>query len=92
METSYYSTIRCFWKVPKISIRQLEINPLYCVSLLVHTSHYRFRSTNTLLKFFQNQQVFPSIERKSRGETSVVKGERYFKNDRSKNMMHIHAN
>ena len=61
----------------KVSINEVGINPLYCVSLPGYTNHCGLKYINIILQTLQDKDLFLTLENKIRGGISSVIGDRY---------------
>ena len=81
-----------FEKFIKVSIKEFEINPLYCVSLPGYTWECGLKHTNIKLQTLQDLNMILLIENNIRGGISSVMGDRYVKSDDNKKILYIDAN
>ena len=70
-----------FEKFIKVSLKEFEINPLYCVSLPGYTWECGLKYTNIKLQTLQDLNMILLIENNIRGGISSVMGDRYVKSD-----------
>ena len=70
-----------FEKFIKVSLKEFEINPLYCVSLPGYTWECGLKYTNIKLQTLQDLNMILIIENNIRGGISSVMGDRYIKSD-----------
>ena len=68
-------------KFIKVSVIEVGINPLYCVSLPGYTWQYGLKYTGINLQTLQGKDLILTLENNIRGGISSVKGNRYFKSD-----------
>ena len=70
-----------FEKFIKVSINEVGINPLYCVSLRGYTRQCGLKHTWISLQKLQDKDLILTLQNKIRGGISSVMGERYVKLD-----------
>ena len=75
----------------KASIKELDINPLYCVGLLGYTWQSGLKFINFSLQTLQDKELILSLENNIRGGVSSVKGDRYIKSVENKKGLYIDA-
>ena len=81
-----------FEKFIKISIKEFEINPLYCVSLPGYTWECGMKYTNINLRTLQDKDMILLLENNIRGGIPSVMGDKYVKSDENKKTLYIDAN
>ena len=81
-----------FEKIVKVSFNEIEINPLYCVSLPGFTWQCRLKYTGINLQTLQDKDVILLLENNIRGGISSVMGDRYIKSDDNKKILYADAN
>ena len=75
----------------KGSIKESDINPLYCVNLPGYTWQCGLKY-NIKLQTLQNNEMILLLENNMRGGISSVRGDRYVKSDENKKILYIGAN
>ena len=80
-----------FEKFIKVSINELGINPLYCVSLLGYTWQCGLKNTGINLQTLQYKGMILLIEYNICGGVSSIMGDRYVKSDENKKILYIDA-
>ena len=81
-----------FWeKLVKVSIKKLDINPLYCVSLPGYTWQCGMKSTDKKLQTLQNKDMILLLENKISGGFSSVVGDRYVKSHENEKTLSVDA-
>ena len=81
-----------FEKFIKVSVNEIDINPLYCISLLGYTWQCGLKYTGINLQTLQDKDVILLLENNIRGGISSVMGDRYIKSDENKKILYIDAN
>ena len=80
-----------FEKLIKVSVNELGINPLYCVSLPGYTWECGLNYTGINLQTLQDKDSILTLEINIRGGISSVMGDRYVKSDEHKKMIYMDA-
>ena len=75
----------------KVSVSELGINPLYCVSLPSNTWESGLTFTGIDLQTLQDQDLILTLENTIRGGISSVMGDRYVKSDKNKKILYMDA-
>ena len=81
-----------FDKFIKVSVNELGINPLYCVSLPGYTWQCGLKYTWINLQTVQDEDMILLFENNIRGCISSVMGDRYVKSNDNKKILYIDAN
>ena len=81
-----------FEKLIKVSNKEFDVNPLYCVSLPGCTWQCGFKYTDNKLQTLQNDEIFLALETDIRGSMSSVMGDRFSISGESKNILYLDAN
>ena len=81
-----------FEKFIKVSVNEIRINPLYCVSLPGYTWQCGLKNTVINLQTLQDIGMILLLENNIRGGISSVMGDRYIKSDVNKKILYIDAN
>ena len=81
-----------FEKFIKVSVNELGINPLHCVSLPGYTWQCSLKYTGVNLQTLQDKEMILLLENNIRGGISSVMGDRYIKSDDNKKILYIDAN
>ena len=81
-----------FEKFMKVSINELDINPLYCVSLPGYTWQCGLKYTGINLQTLQDKNMILFLENNIRGGISSVMGDRYVQSDENKKILYVDAN
>ena len=82
-----------FEKIVKVSINEMEINPLYyCASLPGYTWQCGLKYTGINLQTLQDKDMILLFENNIRDGISSVMGDRYIKSDENKKILYIDAN
>ena len=81
-----------FEKFLKVSIKEIDINSLYCVSLPDYTYQCGLKYTDPKLKTLQDKDMILLLENIIRGGNSSVMDDRYIKSDKTKNILYFDAN
>ena len=81
-----------FEKFVKVSVNELGINPLYCVSLPGYTWQCGLKYTGINLQTLQDKDMILLIENNIRGDISNIMGDRYVKSDENKKILYGDAN
>ena len=76
----------------KVSFKEFEINPLFCVSLPVYTWQCGLKYTRINLQTLQDKDMMLLLEIIIRGSISSVMGDRYIQSDENKKILYINAN
>ena len=80
-----------FEKFIKVSIIELDVNPLYCVSLPGYTWECGLKYTGKNLQTLQDKDLILILENIIRGGISSVMGDRYVKSDENKKILLMDA-
>ena len=80
----YFRLHVCLRNFIKVSFKEFEINPLYCVGLPGYTWHCGLKYTGINLQTLQDKDMISLLENKIRGGISSVMGDRYIKSDENK--------
>ena len=80
-----------FEKFIEVSINEIDINPLYCVSLPGYTWQCGLKYTGTNLQTLQDKDLILTLENNIRGGISRVMGDRYVKSDENKKILYVDA-
>ena len=87
------SLLACvFEKFIKESINELDINPLYCVSLPGYTWECGLKYTGINLQTLQDKDLILTLENNIRGGKRSVMGDRHVNSDENKKILYIDAN
>ena len=81
-----------FVKVKKVSIKEFEINPLYCISLPSYTWLCGLKYTDTKLQKFQDKELFSTLKNNIRRGISSVMGDCYKNSDENKKILFVEVN
>ena len=81
-----------FEKIIKVSVNELGINPLYCVSLPGYTWQCGLKNNGINLQTLQDKDMILLMENNIRGGTCSVMGDRYAKSDENKKILYRDAN
>ena len=81
-----------FEKFIKVSVKEFDINPLYCVSLPGYTWQCGLKYIGINLQTLQDKDMILLLENNIRGGISSVMGDRYIKSDKNKKILYIDAN
>ena len=81
-----------FEKFIKVSIGELGINPLYCVSLPSYTWQCGLKHTGINSQTLQDRDMILLLENNIRGGISSVMGDRFFQSDENKKILYVDAN
>ena len=81
-----------FEKYKKVSVNELGINPLHCVSLPGFTWQCGLKYTGINLQTLQDKEMILLLENNIRGGISSVMGDKYIKSDDNKMIFYIDAN
>ena len=81
-----------FEKFIKLSVKQYDINPLYCVSLPGYTWQCRLNYTGINLQTLQDKDMILLLENNIRGGISSVMGDRYIESNGDKKIIYFDAN
>ena len=81
-----------FEKFIKVSIIEIDINPLYCVSLPGYTWKCGLKYTGITLQTLQDKDKILLLENNIRGAISSVMGDRYVKSSDTKKILCVDAN
>ena len=81
-----------FEKFIKVSVNEIGINPLYCVSLPGYTWQCGLKYTGINLQTLQDKDMILLLENNIRGGISSVMGDRYIKSDDNKKILYFDAN
>ena len=85
--------LACFFEeLIKVSINELGINLMYCVSLPGYTWECGLKYTGIHLQTLQDKDLILTSENNIRGCISSVMGDRYVKSDENENFFYAHAN
>ena len=76
----------------KVSIKEFDINPLYCVSLPGYTWQCGLKYTGINLQTLQDKDMILLLANNIRGGISSVMGDRYVRSDENKKILYIDAN
>ena len=76
-----------FEKLIKVSVKEFDIIPMYCLSLPVYTWQCALKYTNIRQQTLQDKKLISSLDN-IRGGISSVMGDRYV----YKKILYIHAN
>ena len=79
-------------KFIKVSIKEFDINPLCCISLLGYTWQCGLKSTELRLKTLSEKELILALENIFRGSISSVLSDRYTKSDENEKNISIDAN
>ena len=77
-----------FEKIIKVSIKAVDINPLYCVSVPSYTWQCGLKYTAIKLQTLQDKRLIFIIENNLRGGIGSVIGDRYEKPDEKKEILY----
>ena len=80
-----------FEKLIKVSNKEIDINPLYSVSLLGYTWHCGLKYTGINLQTLQDKDSILTLENNLRGGKSSVMGDRYEKSDENEKILYMDA-
>ena len=80
-----------FEKFIKVSVKEIDINHLYCVSLPGYTWQCGLRYTGTNIQTLQVKDMILLLEKNIRGGISSVMGDRYVKSNEKKKIKCIDA-
>ena len=80
-----------FEKLIKVSINELDINPLFCVSLPGYTWQCGLKYTEIILQTLQDKDLILTLENNIRGGISIVMGDHYVKSDENKKILYMDA-
>ena len=75
-------------KFVKVSLKEYDINPLYCISLPSYTYQCALKYTNIKLQTLQDKDLILLIETNIRGGISSVMGDRHVKSDENKKIIY----
>ena len=81
-----------FEKFMEVSVNELGINPLYCVSLPGYNWQCGLKYTGMNLKTLQDKDMILLLENYIRGGVSSVMGDRYVISDENKKILFVDAN
>ena len=81
-----------FEKFIKVSVKEFDINPLYCVSLPGYTWQCGLKYTGINLQTLQDKDMIMLLENNIRGGISSVMGDRYIQSDENKKILYVDAN
>ena len=81
-----------FEKFIKVSVIEVGINPLYCVSLPGSTWGCGIKYTGISLQTLQNKYLILTLENNIRGGKTIVMGDRYVKSNENKKILYLDAN
>ena len=81
-----------FVKFIKISVNEVGINPLYCVSLPGYTWQWGLKYTGINIQTLQDKDMILLLENNIRGGISSVMGNRYIKSNENKKILYDDAN
>ena len=81
-----------FEELIKVSVNELGINPLYCVSLPGYTWQCGLNYTAIGLQTLQDKYLILLLENNIRGGISSVMVNRYVKSDENKEILYVGAN
>ena len=81
-----------FEKFIKVSLNEIKINPLYCVSLPGYTWQCGLKYTRINLQTLQDKEKILLLQNNIRGGISSVMGDRYIKSDENKKILYVDAN
>ena len=79
-------------KFIKVSVNELGINLLYCVSLPGYTWQCGLNNTGINFQILQDKDMILVLENNIRGGISAVCGDRYVKSDENKKIIYVDAN
>ena len=80
-----------FEKFIKVSVNELRINPLYCVSLPGYTWQCGLKYTGINLQTLQDTYLILTLENIIRGGISSIMGDWYVKSDETKKIFYMDA-
>ena len=80
-----------FEKFVKVSTKEHEISPLYCVSLPGYAYERALQNTDIKLQTLQDKDMILTLEINIRDGISSVMGDRYVKSDKNKKIIYIDA-
>ena len=80
-----------FEKFVKVSTREYNFNPLYCVSLPGYTYQCALKYTDIKLQTLQDKDLILLLENNIRGGISSVMGDRYVKSDENNSVLYVDA-
>ena len=81
MESDFILLADVIEKFIKLSIKDFEINPLYCVSICSHTIQCCLKYTDIKLQSLQDKDMILFIENNRRGGLSSTMVDRFVKSD-----------
>ena len=81
-----------FEKFIKVSVNEIDINPLYCVSLPGYAWQCGLKYTGINLQTLQDKDMILLLENNIRGGISSVMGDRFIKSNENKKILYIDAN
>ena len=76
----------------KVPIKEFNINPLYCVSLLGNNWQCGLKYTKIKLQTLQDEDLIFTLKNSIRGGISSVMGDRYVVSDEKKKILYNNAN
>ena len=80
-----------FEKFIRVSVNELRINLLYCVSLPGYTWQCGLKYTGIISQTLQDKDLILTLEKKIRGGISAVMVDRYVKSDENKKVLYMDA-
>ena len=80
-----------FEKFLKVSIFEIQVNFLYCVSLPGFTWLCGLKNTDKKLQTLQDEEIILISENNIRVGVSSVLGDRYVKSDGNKKILYMHS-
>ena len=83
---------RVFEKFVKVSVKEFDINPLYCVILPGYTWQCGLKYTGINLQTLQDKDKILLLENNIRGGISSVMGDTYVRSDENKKILYVDAN
>ena len=82
---------RVFENFIKVSVNEVGINALYCVSLPGYTWQWGLKYTGNSLQTLQDKDLISLLENNIRGGLSSVMGDRYIKSDENEKILYADA-
>ena len=92
LKSDAFLLVCVFEKFIKVSVNEIGINALYCVSSPGYTWQCGLKYTGINLQTLQHKDMILLLENNIRGGISSVIGDRYIKSDESKKISYIDAN
>ena len=81
-----------FEKFREVSVKEIGINPLYCVSVPDYTRQCGLKYTGINLQTLQDKNRILFLQNNIKGGISSIMSDRYVKSDDKKNILYVDAN